>query len=344
MEDDPNLQFLAYTNKCIGCLLSGMTGDILGAGVEGLSYSEQRLAFPNGVKDFLDVPHYGIEYCGSRFGMYTDDTNCAIALAVSLLEKKRLDPEHVARMYASFWQKQPRRAYPGTSHVLYQKLCSGVSYLETGRLHQSEGSWSNGGAMRIGPVGLVFRHASDDVIYEAVQCALIATHVHPEAVDSAFVIAKLVAVVVKLDNVENFSMLETVKNMKNLVKTDGMRKNIEYILGEAEQIDNKIKVSDRDVLIKITVDFQSKGIEAVACVLWCLINYWKNPEDCIIKCVELGGDTDTIACMAGYVLGSIHGYSWIPKRWWTKIENDQYGRDHYKRIATQLATLDLRDV
>lgn len=38
-------------------------------------------------------------------------------------------------------------------------------------------------------------------------------------------------------------------------------------------------------------------------------------EDCITNAVNHGGDSDTIAAIAGSISGSIYGYSTIPKRW-----------------------------
>ena len=54
-------------------------------------------------------------------------------------------------------------------------------------------SFANGGAMRIAPVGLSFRDASPSEIRAACAAALLATHVHPEAVDGAAVIAMAIA-------------------------------------------------------------------------------------------------------------------------------------------------------
>lgn len=52
---------------------------------------------------------------------------------------------------------------------------------------------------------------------------------------------------------------------------------------------------DHPVIVKIigTVDFQLKAIEMIPCVLWCVCRYWKEPENCLIKAVGFGGDTDT---------------------------------------------------
>jgi poly(ADP-ribose) glycohydrolase ARH3 len=56
-----------------------------------------------------------------------------------------------------------------------------------------EGSFGNGGAMRIAPVGLVYRNASLHSLQEAVSAALLCTHVHPIAVEGALTQALAVA-------------------------------------------------------------------------------------------------------------------------------------------------------
>lgn len=53
--------------------------------------------------------------------------------------------------------------------------------------------------------------------------------------------------------------------------------------------------------------------------------YWAKEnsiEDCIINAVNHGGDSDTIAAIAGSISGSIHGYSTIPKRWIEKLDEN----------------------
>ena len=34
--------------------------------------------------------------------------------------------------------------------------------------------------------------------------------------------------------------------------------------------------------------FQIKAVDAMACVLWAVARYWKDPEDCIIRAVGFG--------------------------------------------------------
>ena len=72
-------------------------------------------------------------------------------------------------------------------------LLNGADYRKTGRMEFPDGSFGNGEAMRIAPIGLAYRLASDAVLLKAVETALLCTHVHPEAIDGAFIQAKAVA-------------------------------------------------------------------------------------------------------------------------------------------------------
>lgn len=62
----------------------------------------------------------------------------------------------------------------------------------------------------------------------------------------------------------------------------------------------------------------------------------------VIAAVHYGGDTDTIACMAGALAGALHGSAWLPARWLDNLENDEDGRDAMKCLARDLAQLDVR--
>lgn len=38
-------------------------------------------------------------------------------------------------------------------------------------------------------------------------------------------------------------------------------------------------------------------------------------RDCVLKAVNLGGDTDTVAAVAGGLAGALYGYEGIPQEW-----------------------------
>ena len=170
----------------------------MGAAVEGWTASEIHEKHSR-LQDFQDS-HRG-------FGRYTDDTQMTLALAASLVEVGRLSAEHVSSKYAERYEGW--RGYGGAAHHVMQALRQDADYRRTGRLGFAEGSFGNGGAMRIAPVGLVYRHATDQVLRQVVTDALLCTHVHPEAIDGAFVQAKAVAVAATADPPADFDPGDT---------------------------------------------------------------------------------------------------------------------------------------
>jgi poly(ADP-ribose) glycohydrolase ARH3 len=298
-------------------------GDILGAAVEGQPADTIRGRHGE-VRDFLDT------FRG--FGCYTDDTEMTLALATSLVEKGTADPEDMSLKYAEFYES--RRGYGATAHRVMGALLNGADYRTTGRTEFPNGSFGNGGAMRISPVGLAYRHASDEVLHQTVESALRCTHVHPEAIDGAFVQAKAVSILATSDP-NSYDRRHFLKTLLGYSTTFVVQRKLEILLEQPDE-----GVSDDDVIY--TVGNGIRTSDAVAASLWAFLRYGDNPEECVIRAVNFGGDTDTIGAMVGAQLGSLYGSEWIPNRWFSQIENRRHGRDFMVDLAKRLAQLDIR--
>jgi hypothetical protein len=57
-------------------------------------------------------------------------------------------------------------------------------------------------------------------------------------------------------------------------------------------------------------------------VVWCFINS-ENYKDAVLKAVNLGGDTDTIAALTGGLAGLYYGCKTIPPNWINQIVNQE---------------------
>ena len=55
-------------------------------------------------------------------------------------------------------------------------------------------------------------------------------------------------------------------------------------------------------------------IDSLEAAVWCLINT-DSYRECMLKAVNLGDDTDTVAAIAGGLAGLFYGYDGIPKEW-----------------------------
>eukprot|EP01121_Diplochlamys_sp_Union-15-3_P013282 TRINITY_DN409_c0_g1_i4.p1 TRINITY_DN409_c0_g1~~TRINITY_DN409_c0_g1_i4.p1 ORF type:complete len:346 (-),score=65.15 TRINITY_DN409_c0_g1_i4:86-988(-) len=288
------------------------------------------------LKDFKYGKHMGLKEV--RKGMYTDDTNSTLALASSLVENKGLVPSHAALQYAKFWKMTPIRGYPPSAMRVMQAVFDGEDYKTTGTICFPEGSFANGGAMRIGPVGLAFRNAKDEDLHEAVRLAIISSHVHPEAIDGAWIVAKVISMFIA-SKPSDIEPLKFLKDVYSFSRNPKMQKQIQKLIDKFNT-----EISDIDVVNMLGEEFQIKSTEAVPCALWAVAKNIENPEQCIIKAVNMAGDADTVGAITGSMIGALHGNSWIPDRWLNELEQGERGRDYAIDLGKKLAELDLHKV
>ena len=55
-------------------------------------------------------------------------------------------------------------------------------------------------------------------------------------------------------------------------------------------------------------------VHTLTASLWCLLTT-ASFDDCVLKAVNLGGDTDTTGCVAGGLAGVCYGITAIPAEW-----------------------------
>lgn len=72
-------------------------------------------------------------------------------------------------------------------------------------------------------------------------------------------------------------------------------------------------------------DMRSGGyvIETIEAAVWCLITT-DSLKECLLKVVNMGHDTDTVAAVAGGLAGLYYGADAIPKDWLDEITKKEY--------------------
>lgn len=297
----------------------------------------------------------GARHKGNRSGYYTDDTMTTMALALSIVAHQKLDAQKVAENYANFWKLNPiYRGLPGSAIKVLNDVLGGMSILDTGRQSFSDGSYANGGAMRISSVGLAFRNASAEVLKSAVMDAILSSHIHLQSIDGALAIATAIQYLMKIkkENMMELNVDELFSLVFNVCKTGEMKKQLQIIFDGYQACENndceQITEQDINFLKKFKfLDFQIKAIEAVPMVFYCFFRWFRNPEQCIINIVSLGGDCDTTGAICGSLIGTLHGTAWIPKRWFYNLENIwtedgmPFGKDLAIYLALELQKIDL---
>lgn len=120
---------------------------------------------------------------------YTDDTRMALSILAVLHEHGTIDQDALALHFARLYAEDPRRGYGPAMHELLPALYYGDSWRDVApALFGGNGSFGNGAAMRVAPLGAYF---ADDVerVADMAERSAVVTHAHPEAAAGAIAVA-----------------------------------------------------------------------------------------------------------------------------------------------------------
>jgi ADP-ribosylglycohydrolase len=198
----------------------------------------------------------------SKKCFFTDDTVLTVAIAQSILTKKKYleSVREIGRHY-------PNSGYGGSfGDWLYSPVTEPYN------------SWGNGSAMRVSPVGFAF-NTTEDVLREAKNTSII-THDHPEGIKGAQATA-LAVFLARTGHSKEAIRAEIQSKFKyNLDRTvDDIRPNYRF------------DVSCRGTVPEAIIAFLDS------------VSY----EDAIRNAISLGGDADTLACIAGGIAEAFYG-------------------------------------
>ncbi len=262
--------------------------------------------------------------------VYTDDTAMAIGLAESITQAGGLDQQHLGDTFRANFRREPWRGYAAGPPTIFRLVeRRGMSYAEAARsLFGGQGSFGNGAAMRIAPVGLFFHGSSD--LYEQVRLSASVTHAHPIGVDGAAVLAWAVAEAVKLNPQEPFPFERFSQGLVDCARTPEIRDKmvlVRTLVAEDVPPPDAARRLGRSVAVHESLPF----------ALYSFMRYLESFEACLFCAVLNGGDRDTLGAMACAVSGAYLGVEAIPQAWREKIEN----RQHIEDLALKLVGRDL---
>jgi len=301
-------------SKFLGCLLGTAIGDALGAKREGgrMCRSEDIVSLAQRLEQLI----------------YTDDTHMTIGVAESLIECKGFDGEHMAQTFIKNYDAEPWRGYgPGPPRI-FRMIKDGEAWCSAANRLYRGGSFGNGSAMRVAPVGLLYYHNLQKLREIAHQSSSI-THSHELARAGAALQAYAVALALNTPSDEAIDKEAFLSRLHDFIPNQIYQEKLAQIaelLGEQD----KAKV----------VAALGNGIEAAKSVptaIYCFLRQPRSYEDVVVYAISLGGDTDTIAAMAGAISGAYLGIEAIPPEWQAKLENKEYIESLAERLC-QLAT------
>ena len=294
-------------DRFVGALLGGAIGDSLGSFCEG--WSRERIL------EVADLTGCYRERVGRNgevvraAGAYTDDTQQTLVVVESILACGKVDPADVARRYLEMWRAGELYAYGGAFRETMERMDAGASWEEAASVDQP----SNGTVMKIGPVGLWDWQRGEAIRDDAVALSRV-THRDPRAVAGAVAVAHAVGYVLAHRPLDAAELIEVAAELARPIHAvtgemlGGLRKLLE-MSGEAA-CRTMLEVPECPI-------GSGQGIpgEAPVTALVALEAFLRTPDDyeaTVRRALQMGGDVDTFAAVAGTLSGAYNGAEALP--------------------------------
>lgn len=249
---------------------------------------------------------------------WTDDAEMACSVFAVLDRHGRIEQDALAGSFAAHHDFD--RGYgPSVNRMLRLIRQEGASWRElAASVFDGRGSWGNGAAMRVAPLGAFFADdpavspsASLDLVAAEAAASAEVTHTHPEAVAGAIAVAVAAALAVSRPELAGEPLLRAVaaSTPAGLVR-DGLA-NAATLLplsdprAAARELGNGRATSAPD-----TVPF----------CLWVAAKHSRSFTDAFWAAASVGGDVDTNCAIVGGVIASRTGLAGIPPEWLRRCE------------------------
>lgn len=333
---------LSRIDRARGCLLGLAIGDALGAPLEGLSFQQIRAHYGL-VDDFVDGARAwkNKPYRWRMPGLYSDDTQQALALSDVLIASRRIDPERVAALYLAL--AQPKGSYVGAHRGIGRSFRLVLADLERGVSPRATGQSSAGigAAMRIAPVALYFL-GQPEAMFEAVMAASLITHRDIRSLAGAMAVAHAVRrLAVGATREPSFLLwlaADVARDERRIAdqfaaEVVSLRPHQHSLSRAIAHVESVIDRPRDQALAALVEEANRHGAEPAckratmgfppACIPTCLylLLTTDSLEEALIDVVNLGGDADTTGAILGALAGAHYGIEAIPDRWLDQLQN-----------------------
>ena len=190
-----------------------------------------------------------------------------------------------------------------------------------------EHSNGNGSLMRIHPFVLYayakFLNGTEDGYWRWMGCikqASVITHAHERSIMGCHIYADCLSFLLKEP---------TKKSLKAGIKfAEG---DLDYL----PEFEHYKRIFDPDFDKLGSDEIKSTGyvVDTLEAAIWCVLTT-DTYRDCVLKAVNLGDDTDTVAAVAGGLAGALYGYAAIPPEWLAALKRRDYIEQMCDRAST----------
>jgi ADP-ribosylglycohydrolase len=338
----------ASTARVTGIVVGAAVGDALGAPFEFREAGTFRRHFPTLLGD--GVPGAANEMVGGGSfgwapGEFTDDTQMAMVLADSLLEHGRYAPDHL-------WEGW--RVWAATSSDVGSTIRAALQHPGWREVQHRHVDWTagNGALMRAFPLSVATLGLDDRVARRVVLHQAAMTHHSPAAGWAAWL-----AVAMQRAAARTGGAGSSARDAALDAALAALDVELEVLASHApDHVARFRAVLDEDweptgpaaaasaSVFGGELPVNGSAWTCLAQAVWA-VRTQPTFADAVVAVVDLGKDTDTVACVTGAIAGAVHGLDAIPTRWRrvvhgtvdTSVGERRYTVADLERIARELA-------
>lgn len=310
---------MSERNIWLDGIMGVVVGDALGLPVQ-FSWREERVKDP--VSDMIGFKTFDLPA-----GSWSDDSSLTLAALSSINELGQVNSEDIMNRFLEWYDDGAYTPFGYAYDIgctCEEAICrydETKNYKTCGCI--GERSNGNGSLMRIMPVCLYAYEKVKDGQMEKEQAVELVHEV--SALTHAHLRSKMACGIY-------YFMVKNVLDKEGslIVRLQaGIDEAVSYYhkeIGNLVQMAYYHRLMHLDEFKDVPVDrIESSGyvVDSIEAAIWCLLNT-DNLKDCLLKAVNLGRDTDTIAAIAGGIAGLYYGYGAIPESWLEKIQKREW--------------------
>ncbi len=349
---------LYRVDRVRGCLLGLAVGDALGAPLEGLSPQQIKTHYGR-VRNYVD----GVQawkrkpYRWRLRGLYSDDTQQAMAISDILLDFQRIDQERLADLYLALMT--PKGTFVGAHRGIGRSFRQVLAALEQGIPARLTGQTTAGigAAMRIAPISLYFREELH-AMFDSVMAASLMTHRDIRSLSGALgvvhAVRRLVAGEPRDPSLLLWVASDLLKDENEIARRYGdcvinISRHGHSLSHAIAHVEALLELPRERVFAALVEQANRHGADPAcrrptmgfppACIPTCLylLLTTSSFEEAITEVVNLGGDADTVGAILGAMAGAYYGVDAIPARWLDGLQNRE-GIDSRALALSQRST------
>lgn len=238
---------------------------------------------------------------------WTDDTCMAVSIVEVLEEHGYIEQDALAQAFARRYEEDPYRGYGRGAAALLGRVAAGADWRSVAPSLFDGGSYGNGAAMRVAPVGGFFHDDLQRAAQEAQRSAVV-THAHPEGQAGAIAVAVAAALAARNPHPSGRDFLERVLEfVPQGLTRDRLRLALDIPPGALRQAAQALGTG-----------YEISAQDTVPFCLWSAAHHLDDYEQALWWTVRGQGDVDTTCAIVGGIVALSAGN--IPPQWLERRE------------------------